>query len=47
MAPTIVGMIKDKTKNIGHGYFWVCAFFVALNAITFFLNLTIYLIDIY
>ena len=45
--PTLVGAIKDKTKSIDHGYFYVNALFVGLNVITFILNFTVYLIDIY
>jgi MFS family permease len=47
IAPLIVGMIKDKTKLIDHGYFWVNAFFVLLNCAAFCLNLTQYYLDIY
>ena len=45
--PALVGAIKDKTKSIDHGYFYVNALFVGLNIITFVLNLSVYLIDIY
>jgi flagellar capping protein FliD len=33
-----LGIIKDKTKKNDHGYFWVNAFFVALNCIGLCLN---------
>ena len=45
--PALVGYIKDKTKLIDHGYFYVNALFVGLNVITFLLNFSVYLIDIY
>jgi len=43
----IVGMIKDKTKKIDNGFFWVNAFFVFLNVTAFCLNLSQYYLDIY
>lgn len=46
VAPTIVGMIKDSTKEVDHGYFWVNAFFLALNVLGLFLGLTIYYLDV-
>jgi MFS-type transporter involved in bile tolerance (Atg22 family) len=46
IAPTLVGMIKDSTKEIDHGYFWVNAFFVFINIIGMLLNLSLYYIDI-
>ena len=47
VSPTFVGMIKDRTKNVDHGYFWVNAYFVFINIIGFILNLSLYYIDIY
>ena len=38
ISPLIVGIIKDKTKKNDHGYFWVNAFFVALNCVGLCLN---------
>jgi MFS family permease len=46
-APTLVGMIKDKTKHIDHGYFWVEVFFIALNVLGLIFNVTLYYRDIY
>ena len=46
VAPTIVGMIKDGTRTVDHGYFWVNAFFVIINIIGLALNMTLYHIDI-
>jgi NADH:ubiquinone oxidoreductase subunit 3 (subunit A) len=47
IAPTFVGYIKDKTKQYDHGYYYVNMFFIAINLIGLFLNLTLYTIDIY
>ena len=46
LAPTIVGVIKDHTKNIGHGYYFVFAFFILINVIGLVLNMTLYYIDV-
>jgi MFS family permease len=46
IAPTFVGWIKDNTKQIDHGYFWVNVFFVFVNIIGLVLNVTLYYIDI-
>lgn len=40
IAPLVVGIIKDKTKQNDHGYFWVNAFFVSLNCVGLCLNFT-------
>ena len=45
-APTIVGFIKDHTKSIDHGYFYMNVFFVAINVIGLILNANLYYIDI-
>lgn len=45
-APTIVGFIKDKTKSVDHGYFYMNVFFVAINIIGLILNANLYYIDI-
>lgn len=45
-APTIVGFIKDKTIGIDHGFFYMNAFFVAINLIGLVLNSYLYYIDI-
>lgn len=45
-APTIVGFIKDKTKSVDHGYFYMNVFFVAINVIGLILNFNLYYIDI-
>jgi hypothetical protein len=45
--PALVGAIKDRTKFIDHGYFYVNALFIGLNVITLILNFSVYLIDIY
>lgn len=47
IAPTIVGMIKDQTKSIDHGYFYVNMFFIAINIVGLLLNMSLYTIDIY
>jgi MFS family permease len=47
VSPTLVGIIKDRTKHVDHGYFWVNAYFVGINIIGFMLNLSLYYIDIY
>jgi MFS family permease len=51
VAPTIVGVIKDKTTTAmtaGHGdkYHFVFAFFILINLIGLGLNLTLYYIDV-
>ena len=46
MAPTIVGFIKDKTKAVDHGYYYMNVFFVAINLVGLVLNLNLYYIDI-
>jgi hypothetical protein len=46
IAPTIIGMIKDNTRHVDHGFFWVNAFFIAINVIGLCLNITLYHIDI-
>jgi len=46
MAPTIVGFIKDKTKAVDHGYYYMNVFFVAINLVGLILNLNLYYIDI-
>lgn len=45
-APTIVGFIKDQTKTVDHGYFYMNAFFVAINIIGLILNANLYYIDV-
>ena len=47
IAPTIVGEIKDHTRLIDHGFFWVNAFFLAINVVGLFLNMSLYYQDIY
>lgn len=47
ISPTIVGMIKDGTRQIDHGYFWVNMYFVGINVVGLILNMTLYYIDIY
>ena len=46
VAPTIIGMIKDQTRAIDHGFFWVNAFFISINIVGLFLNMALYHIDI-
>lgn len=46
ISPTLVGLIKDNTKSIDHGYFWVNAYFVLINLIGLCLNISLYYIDI-
>ena len=47
IAPTIVGMIKDATREVDHGYFYVNLFFVGINMVGLLLNMWLYAIDIY
>jgi MFS family permease len=46
-APTIVGFIKDRTKSVDHGYFYMNAFFVVINLVGLILNDNLYYIDVY
>lgn len=46
-APTIVGLIKEKTKHIDHGFFWINCFFIGLNVVGLICNLNLYFIDLY
>lgn len=46
IAPTVVGIIKDKTKSVDHGYFYVNVFFVLINCLGLFLNMSLFYIDI-
>lgn len=45
-APTIVGLIKDKTVHIVYGYYWTFAFFIVINGVGLAMNITLYYIDI-
>lgn len=45
-APTIVGYIKDQTKGIDHGYYYMNVFFIAINLIGLILNANLYYIDV-
>lgn len=47
ISPTIVGLIKDRTKTVDHGYYFVNMYFIAINVIGLCLNISLYLIDIY
>jgi len=47
IAPTAVGSIKDATKDIDHGFFYMNAFFISINIIGLLLNMSLYYIDIY
>ena len=47
ISPTLVGLIKDNTKTVDHGYFWVNAYFVVINLIGLALNISLYYIDIH
>ena len=40
-------MIKDSTRQVDHGYFWVNMYFVAINVVGLILNMSLYYIDIY
>lgn len=40
-------MIKDGTRKVDHGYFWVNMYFVAINVVGLILNMSLYYIDIY
>lgn len=46
IAPTLVGMIKDGTRSVDHGFFWVNAFFICVNIVGLFLNMLLYHVDI-
>ena len=39
-------MIKDKTKAVDHGYFYVNIFFVLINCLGLFLNVSLFYLDI-
>jgi hypothetical protein len=39
-------MIKDQTKSIDHGFFWVNAFFIAINCLGLVMNMSLYYLDI-
>jgi len=47
IAPTLVGYIKDMTKEVDHGFFWVHAYFLGINIFGFILSALLYYIDIY
>lgn len=47
IAPTAVGSIKDTTKTIDHGFFYMNAFFILINVVGLLLNMSLYYIDIY
>jgi len=47
IAPTAVGTIKDTTKSIDHGFFYMNAFFISINIVGLLLNMSLYYIDIY
>jgi MFS family permease len=47
LAPTIVGEIKDHTRMVDHGFFWVNFFFMCVNVLGFILNASLYYQDIY
>lgn len=42
----MVGVIKDNTAHVGHGYFWTMAFFAGINVVGLLLNLSLYYIDV-
>uniref|UniRef100_A0A7S3CJD5 Lysosomal dipeptide transporter MFSD1 n=1 Tax=Strombidium rassoulzadegani TaxID=1082188 RepID=A0A7S3CJD5_9SPIT len=46
-APTLVGLIKDQTKHIDHGFFYVNVFFVLVNLFALLINMNLYYIDVY
>jgi len=46
IAPTIVGVIKDNTREVGHGYVYTMAFFILINVIGLILNLILYYLDV-
>jgi MFS family permease len=47
IAPTLVGYIKDQTKEYDHGYHYVMVFFMTINLVGLILNICLYTIDIY
>jgi len=46
IAPTVVAYIRDQTADVEFGYYWVCAFFVAVNIVGLICNSLLYIIDI-
>lgn len=46
-VPSLVGVIKDKTQQYDHGYYYTMALFVGINVLGFALNGLLYTIDIY
>lgn len=46
VAPTLVGLIKENTKDNMYGYFWVLIFFIGVNVVGFVCNFYLYYIDI-
>ena len=41
ILPPFVGLIHDKTPNIGQGYFWVYVLFILLSVISLSLKITL------
>lgn len=46
-APTAVGYIKDQTKSVDYGFFYMNSFFILINIIGLIMNMGLYYIDIY
>jgi len=47
IAPTFVGYIKDKTRDIDHGFMYMNMFFVLINIVGFLLAASLLYIDVY
>lgn len=45
-APALVGYIRDSTREIDHGFFYMNVFFVAISLLGLVLNMNLYYIDI-
>lgn len=46
-APTAVGYIKDQTKSVDYGFFYMNSFFILINIFGLVMNMGLYYIDIY
>ena len=47
VAPTAVGYIKDQTKSVDYGFFYMNSFFILINILGLVMNMGLYYIDIY
>jgi MFS family permease len=47
IAPSLVGLIRDRTMEVDHGYYYTNMLFVAINMVGLVINFALYTIDIY